>query len=229
MRRTMQALLAVLASSCILPTAAAQTPSRLSLEKIKQAVCEKADMENEVFRPRICDPLCTCIEDLTGATYCQGSVPGTVEVGIDIPGRDAVCARACVDNELNPVGKTSSPVGCVDASVPLGAYWCDDPVFWASNPCGSDDDCAPGFSCGLLGDCIYDGAFSCSMEDEICAAVPATQVPALSLVGVGAPDSGATVSCERPALQPVLVNNNDALACRDLIEQTTSLDCPDDP
>jgi hypothetical protein len=215
------------------------------LSGIVEAICEKADVDGNDFRPKVCAPRCDCIDaplsaELTAdAVSCVGSVPGTVTAQAQVPAHDALCTGVCINGNF-PVGFCTTNTDCpVDSAcwfsipyLPGGNGLCADPVVdpFAPTHCFQDAHCTPGLTCDVdSGACVIAGATGCPSlvpaTPQVCGTVAAHPVAILKLAGLDDTDSSAVVQCI-DAAGTTKINSHDGLACRDQIEVLTGLDCP---
>jgi len=93
---------------------------RLSLERLAEAICEKADADGDSYRPKVCQPRCDCLEDLLGlpgiqVTSCMETDPETFEIGMSVPQRCGDVPEwqnSCLGGTCNGPEDCSSPYVC---------------------------------------------------------------------------------------------------------------------
>lgn len=236
MSRGATALCAGIAPLLLLLAAPAVGQDRLSLERMKEAICEKADADAESFRPKICDPRCDCLDgvDLSAADICVETAPGVFAVEQVVPARDAVCKGGCFytlpDPPYDVVG--TGEFCATNADCTVGACFFADPNLGTPfdtcfddelHSCSKDSQCASGFSCSG-GLCKMAYSLSCGSEVPstpiVCASLPELTFSLAGLSGVGPADSAAVVTCEGTS-----INSNDALECLAQIETTLGQTC----
>jgi len=227
-----------LATASVLATSAG-ADERLSLEKIRDAVCANADAKGETLRPYVCDPRCDCLESsaIASATGCTETAPGTFSAPTvtDL----GPCGDICVEGAICG---SSSLSGCSVSSECATGEVCLYVPFFGTDvcflPCSTNADCpgtelcegSPLGSCVVDGDCPISG--SCSSANTcdplVCSQDADCQLPAstLSLTGVAGPDSPDPVTCsDIQAATSELVNSNDALECIAQIETAIGQAC----
>jgi hypothetical protein len=215
----------------------AEAQQRPSLSRLEEAICEKADADGDSFRPKLCTPRCDCVDAVVGwvasMDTCQGSIPGMIEAGSVNPAHDAHCFGLCLDSQtLTLTGEIcSTPTECGTSALCMFSDPSSNDVTSCISPdvlCGSDADCATGFSCGG-NRCTYTGSFSCPgsvpTSPITCATYPAELNADVTLVGMDVADTAAVVECQN-LFGTTSINSNDALKCRDRIEELFGVDCP---
>ena len=131
---------------------------RPSLEALEAAVCEKADVDGDTYRPRVCDAACSCAPDTVAyASACSEPEPGTFELTGDTPTL-GTCGSLALTGCFQPEGwcSTGSYQTCVDTpSCPAGevcAFYngiTDTGVCLTA--CTTVADCTPEQYCSLGG------------------------------------------------------------------------------
>jgi hypothetical protein len=192
--------------------------TRDSLERHREAMCAKADVDGDSYRPFVCDPRCDCLSsgEIAQATNCSETAPGIFEVVVMPQG---VCGDACVSANGSSVCASSSFDSCTascsnpgeicvvntcvrfctdhdDCTAPVNTHCTNKPI-----DCATDDDCAPGDTCNV-GKCM---GVACT-QDSDCASTH-------ELAGVSAPDSPTPATCQPESGDPITINTNDALEC----------------
>lgn len=235
-------LVVILPSALLAAQAAAQTP-RLSLERVEEALCEKADADGDSFRPKLCDPRCDCLTAsiLSAVNACTETSPGIFVAEEAIPAHDAWCSGACRYINLDPpfdvffgdecYASNDCPSvsglagGCLlydPANPPILGGYCRDP----SASCTSNTQCAGGYSCDF-GFCQKQSTNCFTANGLVLGSTPivgeplaARAVALKTLFGVGPAESSAVVDCGGQK-----INSNDALECIAQVETAIGQPC----
>lgn len=235
------------------PPAGAQTNMRPSIEHGVTAICLKADVEGDSYRPYVCDPHCEHLSDeiatLDASHTCKEPSPGDFDVRsetlIDLycqgecsaTGFPCTSDSSCPGNICATVFNECSITGdeCFsDLNCPVVENHCEADSFFGggycawSNSCSSSDDCPQGWTCS--GGVCRGVLPECNPPSGLlpslvlCASVP--QPPVLQLEGVSEDVTTPTaVTVTRPDASTVPINHGDAQECLSQIEAATGEPC----
>jgi len=86
MNRMIPTVLALVAFAVVPAPAAAQSrPSIAAIEaeqqRLEAAICAKSDVDGDTYRPFVCEPRCSCTQNLGVPSSCQHPSPGTYLLG----------------------------------------------------------------------------------------------------------------------------------------------------
>jgi len=222
---------ALLAFVALTPVRAQQP--RHSFERVVAAMCAKADVDGDSYRPIFCDRRCDCVNS-SDASACVETSPGTFDI-TDAPAGacgDACVAdpnsgwRVCASSSAKTCGSCDPGEFCYGAEVPYCARLCTthadctQPVTnGACNngpvACATDADCVDGIS--QPGTCI---GGTCAIAD--CN--QASDCGGVTLSGVSVPDSSSPATCTRGSVAAA-INANDALECIAQVETAIGQAC----
>jgi hypothetical protein len=200
MRRLLLATLCIpLLLFLLAPLLAAAPP--LSLDslaaeqrRLKNAICAKADADNDDYRPYVCKPRCGCLTKafIRNASRCEATGPDTFTIeSVVAPGQCQAGGGTCIvgSSGLACLGENQTCLVAGETCVRS----CQFGICFnqCRRPCASDLDC------------------------------PATTAIAI-LSGVTQPDSPDVVLCDAgDGAGARKINSNDALACLARIEAVT--------
>jgi hypothetical protein len=229
----------------LLQSGPARAQSRPSLEKMQAAICAKADVDGDSYRPVFCPPSCSCStnEPYGAGTVCEELVAGDYQVSRPEPYTPqcrGVCATAfgvvygsCrIDADCDSGSTCTFSYGRCAEGPGFGSLCANDvPCGFVAGACSLDStgQCMDEDPCSSDADCDYAG-FSCDTTLGYCTSGSCTGPGScsagtksfvyLSLTNVTAPGTLTAADCSG---QPV--NSNDAAACLAQVESVLGQSC----
>lgn len=229
----------------LLQSGPSRAQSRPSLEKMQAALCAKADVDGDGYRPIFCPPSCSCNinEPYASGTVCEELTAGDYQVvnpqpyfpecsGVCVGGASA--GAACTAAVQCGAGSCAFSYGRC-AGGPLNSSLCSVPTDCFGFPCNLDSTarCTEFEPCSSDADCAYVG-FSCDAVLGLCTTGPCTGPGScsagtksflyLSLTNVAAPGALTAADCAGQR-----INSNDAAACIAAVEGAIGQACAPPP